>query len=319
VSKPLANDLGRGVIPPLVTPWTADGGLDEAGLRRLVEKQVAAGVHGLFVLGTTGEGPALPPAARQRVVEVAVDASAGRRPVLVGVTDTDFATVETMTQHAADQQAAAVVVAPPPYSPLDAPELNAYLDRLAESLPLPMFLYNIPSRTGAVPMASVRHAMTLPNCIGFKDSSGSMIYLHEAILLRDEHRPDFRVLVGPEELLAEAVLFGADGGVAGGANLFPTLFVALYDTARRGDVAGLRPLQRTVMQLSTTLYRAGRHPSSFIKAVKRGLERQGICAGQLADPYGSFAPADHDRVDRLVDQSHDLVNETLNRLAATTG
>ena len=303
--------LGTGVIPPLVTPWTGDDTLDEAGLRRLIDSLIDGGVHGLFVLGTTGEGPAIPPDVQRRVVTVAVDAAADRVPVLVGVTASSFAGTLALADHAAEAGAAALVVAPPPYSPLDVPEMNRYLDRLAERLALPWFLYDIPSRTGAVHRDSLRHAMQIDPCIGFKDSSGNMTALHEAILIRDEQRPGFRVLVGPEKLLAEAVLFGADGGVAGGANLFPRLFVALYDAAHRGDLDAARRLHRAVMSISTTLYRAGRHPSSFIKSVKRGLARSGIGDGHMISPYEAFAPEDHDRVDRLFDDARRIADEAL--------
>ncbi|MEM8738817.1 MAG: dihydrodipicolinate synthase family protein [Planctomycetota bacterium] len=307
----LSNPLGTGVIPPLVTPWTDDQRLDEAGLERLIESLINGGVHGLFVLGTTGEGPALPMTARRQIVSRCVAVADGRVPVLVGATDSCVESVFDLADHSAAAGAAAVVVAPPPYSPLDIPELNHYLDHLSERLPLPMFLYNIPSRTGPVPMASVRHALSLPDCIGFKDSSGSMIYLHEALQLRDELRPEFRVLVGPEELLAESVLFGADGGVAGGANLFPELFVEIYEAAKRKDIDTAIRLHRTIIRFSTTLYRSGQHPSSFIKAVKRGLTVRGICHGNMVNPYEAFNTRDTQRVDQLIREADTWVNQAL--------
>ena len=231
-SDPAPVALGVGVIPPLATPCDADGRADLDGLARLVEHVVGGGVHGLFVLGTTGEGPALAVDQRVAVVRAAAEAAAGRSPLLVGITDASMDGVTRVADAAAEAGAAALVLAPPPYSPADAPELNRYLDAVAERVSLPLFLYDIPSRTGAVPMASLRHAMQHEAFVGFKDSSGRMVVLHEVIHHRDRERPGFRVLVGPEELLGEAVLLGADGGVAGGANLFPRLFVALYEAAR---------------------------------------------------------------------------------------
>lgn len=302
---------GSGVIPPLVTPWTDDDRLDVEGLARLIDELVDAGVQGLFVLGTTGEGPALSMQTRRELVTHAVQLADGRAPVLVGVTDSSVESVLTLADHAAEAGASGVVLAPPPYSPVDAAELCHYLDHVAARLTLPMYLYNIPSRTGAVPMSVVRHAMNLPGCVGFKDSSGSMVFLHEALLLRDQRRPDFRVLVGPEELLAEAVLFGADGGVAGGANLFPRLFVRLYQAARRGDLPEARRLHRVVLELSTSLYRSGRYASSFIKSVKHGLAHRGICRGNMIEPYEPFAENDTDRLDHAVKAAERLVQNAL--------
>lgn len=303
--------LGRGVIPPLVTPCTAKGNLDDEGFARLIDSVIAGGVDGVFVLGTTGEGPALSQQMQRQVVVTAVRAVAGRVPVLVGVTDSSAEELLNLADASAEAGADAVVVAPPPYSPAEAPELNHYLDFLNERLPLPMFLYNIPSRTVAVPSESLAHAMTLPGCIGYKDSSGSMLAMHEAISRRDATRPDFKLLVGPEELLAESVLFGADGGVSGGANLFPRLFASLYRAAADQDLETCRRLQRVVMSISMTFYRAGRHPSSFVKAVKHGLKKSGICEGHLLWPYEPFNAEDSERIDRLWEEAHAKVQEAL--------
>jgi dihydrodipicolinate synthase/N-acetylneuraminate lyase len=302
---------GAGVIPPLVTPCTAQGSPDLAALHRLVERQIAGGVHGVFVLGTTGEGPALSMSARCAVVSAAVSAAMDRVPVLVGVTDSSFDALIELSNAAADAGVWATVVAPPPYSPTDVAELNHYLDAVASKSALPFYLYNIPSRTGPVPMATVRHAMTIPNCVGFKDSSGQMVYLHEAIMHRDAWRRDFRVLVGPEELLAESVMFGADGGVAGGANLFPSLFVRLFDASRVGDLLAMRRLHNTVMQLSTGLYRAGRYSSSFIKSVKSGLYAEGLCEPHMVLPYEGFRPEDQPRLRELYEEARSLVAHAL--------
>ena len=308
--------LGAGVIPPLVTPCGPDGRVDPDGLALVVERVVLGGVHGIFVLGTTGEGPAFSLEQKKAVVSAATAAAAGRLPVLVGVTDASFDGVRALTEHAAGAGAAATVLAPPPYSPTAGPELIHYLDAVAEASPLPVFLYDIPSRTGAVPFEAVRHAMTLDRFVGFKDSSGRMVTLHEVIRERDAQRPGFKVLVGPEELLGEAVLFGADGGVAGGANLFPELFVALYDAAAAGDLATVRRLHGVVMQVSTTLYRAGQHGSSFIKSVKGALAELGVCGGDLAMPYEGFHPGDRPRVKRLLEEAQAAVDGALGAVAS---
>ena len=237
---------------------------------------VKGGVHGLFVLGTTGEGPAFSAKQKEAVVTTAL-VRGGAVARAGGRHGRGFDGVRGLTDHAAEAGAAATVLASPPYSPTAGPELIHYLDavrtRPAAGVPL-----RHPSRTGAVPFEAVRHAMGLDRFVGFKDSSGRMVTLHEVIHERDANRPGFRVLVGPEELLGEAVLLGADGGVAGGANLFPALFVALYDAASAGDLAAVRRLHAAVMEVSTTLYRAGQHGSSFLKSVKGGARGGGASA-----------------------------------------
>ncbi|MEL7088584.1 MAG: dihydrodipicolinate synthase family protein, partial [Planctomycetota bacterium] len=195
--------------------------------------------------------------------------------------------------------AAAPAPPPRPYSPLGVPEMNHYLDQVVGSVALPVFLYHIPSRTGGVAVDSVRHAMGLENCVGFKDSSGDMNYLNEVLSLRHEIRPEFRVLVGPEELLGASVMMGGDGGVAGGANLFPELFVALFEAAKNADVERVRRLHRVVMSISTSLYRSGRYGSSFVKSVKGALQVMSVCRGHMAAPFEAFNAEDQKRLEAL--------------------
>ena len=153
-------------------------------------------------------------------------------PVLVGVTDTSFVETVNLAAHAADAGAQAVVLAAPYYFPAGQPELLEYLEDIAGELPLPVFLYNMPSHTKLIfEPETVRRALDMPNIVGMKDSSAQMIYFHKLARSLAAERPDLSLLVGPEELLGEAVLLGRHGGVCGGANLFPRLYVELYEAA----------------------------------------------------------------------------------------
>ena len=288
----------RGVVPPLVTPLKADGSLDVRGLCRLVDHVMRGGVHGLFLLGTTGEAPDLPYGLRRELVrrvcaKVRGGRGRGRRvPVLVGITDTVFAESVQMAEYAAEQGADAVVAAPPYYFAAGQPELLAYYRKLADSLPLPLFLYNMPSQVKV--MIDVKTVVALaehPNIVGLKDSSGNIGYFNACrYALRD--RPDFAILMGPEEAMGEVVLMGASGGVAGGANMFPRLYVDLYEAALAKDVDRVRELQERVMRVSSLIYGVGHHNSSFVKGVKCALSLMGICSDALAAPREPFNEAD---------------------------
>ena len=202
---------------------------------------------------------------------------------------------------AAEAGAAAVVLAPPYYFPAGQPELREYLEHLTQQLPLPVVLYNMPSHTKlSYEAATVRAAAALPGVVGMKDSSADMLYLHRVRhLLAD--RPDFALLVGPEELLAEAVLLGCHGGVCGGANLFPRLYVALYAAAARGDLAAVRRLQAQVIALGAALYDVGRHGSRIIKALKCALQLEGICSDFMGEPFHRFRAEERERVRLFLD------------------
>ena len=277
-----------GIVPPMVTPLLDRDKLDAAGLERLVERALDGGVSGLFILGTTGEGPSLSYRLRRELVERVCRQVKNRVPVLVGITDTAFVESVNVARHAAAAGASAVVVAPPYYLPEAQPELREYLDHLVPELPLPLFLYNMPALTKvSFELETVRHAMDLPRIVGLKDSSGNLDYFKRAAGLL-KHRPDWSLLIGPEELLLESISAGGLGGVSGGANLFPKLYVKLVQAARAGDLARARELQAQVLCVSNSLYHIGRHSSSIIKGIKCALACLGVCDDFMAEPFHRF-------------------------------
>ena len=223
----------RGIVPPMVTPLADDDSIDQPGLERLIEHILAGGVHGLFILGTTGEGPSLSHALRHKLVELVCEQVDGRLPVLVGVTDTSFAESLELAERASDAGAQAVVAAPPYYLAAGQPELLEHSAKLALAVPLPLVLYNMPSCTKvALDVDTVLACSRLDNIIGLKDSSGDLEYFRR-VRAAVAHNPEFTLLVGPEELLAQSVKLGSHGGISGGANLWPRLYVQLV-RGRRG-------------------------------------------------------------------------------------
>ena len=278
----------RGIIPPMVTPLKSRDQLDVAGLERLVEHILGGGVHGVFILGTTGEAPSLSHRLRCELIERTCEQVAGRIPVLVGITDTSFIESVNVAYRAQAAGADAVVLAPPYYFPAGQPELLEYLEHIAAELPLPLFLYNMPSMTKLMfEPETVRAAADLPGVVGLKDSSANMIYFHQLqTLLRD--RQDFSLLIGPEQLLAETILMGGHGGVCGGANIAPSLYVDLYRAATEKDLAAVEYLHREVMQINETIYSVGKYMSSYLKGIKCALWYMDICDDFMAEPFHRF-------------------------------
>ena len=284
----------------MITPLRDRDELDVPGLERLVEHIIGGGVSGLFILGTTGEGPSLSYRLRKELIERACRLVKGRVPVLVGITDTAFVESVNVARQAADAGATAVVLAPPYYWPEGQPELQEYLQHLVPQLPLPLFLYNMPALTKVqFELDLVRRAMDEPRIIGLKDSSGNMIYIHRIVGLL-EHRPEWTFLVGQEEMLLDTVVAGGHGGVNGGANLFPKLYVQLYQAAAAGDLARARALHQQVMQVSNNLYRVGHHASAIIKGIKCALACLGVCDDFMAEPFHRFRSEERSQVKRLL-------------------
>lgn len=289
----------KGIVPPLVTPLSDRDTLDVAGLERLIEHLIAGGVSGLFILGTTGEGPSLSYRLRRELIERTCSLARNRVPVLVGITDTSFTESVQLAQHAADHGCHSTVLAPPYYFPAGQAELIEYLDDLVKELPLPMFLYNMPGLTKVnFEHEVIRAAMQWVKVIGIKDSSCDMIYFHKLLRLTKE-RPDWSLLVGPEELTAEAVLLGAHGGVNGGANIHPRLYVELFQAAAAQDLARVRELHTQVIELASRIYAVGKHKSAIIKGIKCSLSLLGICNDAMAEPFHSFRQPERDQI-----QSH---------------
>lgn len=291
----------------MITPLLQRDQLDVGGLERLIEHILAGGVSGLFILGTTGEGPSLSYPLRRELIQRTCHQVANRVPVLVGITDTIFDESVNIAKAAADAGADAVVVAPPFYLPVGQPELLEYLNHLVPELPLPLYLYNMPSITKVTfSLETVRRAMDNPRIIGLKDSSCNMFYFHEALALL-HHRPDWPLMIGPEELLFDAVLAGAHGGVNGGANVFPQLYVKLFEVARAGDVLQARQLHAAVLRVFASLYRIGSHSSAIIKGIKGALNCLGVCNDYMAEPFHRFREKEREVVrDRVAEIQADL-------------
>lgn len=294
------NSPLTGIIPPLVTPLSDRDTLDIAGLERVIEHVLAGGVHGLFILGTTGEGTSLSYRLRRELIGIVCQCVNRRVPVLVGITDTAFVESVHLARHSTECGADAVVIAPPYYMPEGQPELREYLEHLLPELPLPLFLYNMPPLT-KVPfeLETVRWAMDQAGVVGIKDSSGSAVYFNRVRELLP-CRPDWSLLVGPEELLAESLLLGAHGGVSGGANVFPRLYVELCAAARAGYLQRARELHGMVMRVTERLYHVGQHGSAVIKGIKCALSCLGICGDFMAEPFHRFREPERRQIQKAV-------------------
>ncbi len=298
----------RGIIPPMVTLLTDRDQLDIPGLERLLEHLVAGGVAGVFILGTTGEAPGLSYRLRRELIRRTATIINKRLPLLVGITDTAFVESVALAEVAAEAGAEAVVLATPYYFPAGQTELLGYIENITRALPLPLMLYNMPSLTKVwFEIPTLEKLADIPAIIGVKDSSGDLDYFTRLVQLR-QRRPDWSIMMGPEHLLVEAVARGAQGGVCGGANVIPQLFVACYQAATAHDDARAEKLLKRVHMFGN-LYSIGKYASRYIKATKCALSLLGICDDFMAEPFHRFRP-EHRRLVRemLAANFSDLVD-----------
>jgi len=288
----------KGIIPPLVTPLSGRDRIDTEGLKRLVEHVIGGGVHGLFLLGTSGEAPSLSHRLQREFLKLACEFIDRRVIVLAGITDTAMVESLRFAEYAMDVGVDGVVLAAPYYFPMHQADLGRYVRELANELPLPFLLYNMPSHTKVgFEIDTVSSLLDLTNFVGVKDSSGNMHYFNKLLQIAAE-RQDFSVLIGPEEMLAQAVLLGANGGISGGANLIPTLYVDLYDAALTGDLREVQRLQQQVMRLSQSLYEVGAPPTGYLTGLKTALSLAGICDARLAEPLYTLSDERREKIRR---------------------
>jgi 4-hydroxy-tetrahydrodipicolinate synthase len=289
----MTNNL-RGVLVALATPVTTESALDETALRALVDRTIEGGVHGVVACGSTGEFTALTTDERRRVVEVVVDQTAGRVPVVAQTGDTSAAKAIALTRHA--QAAGVDVVMPvaPYYEALTLDETVHYLRRVADSVQIPVMVYNLPHATGVdlSPETIAGLAREVPNVRYVKNTSPDMA---QAARLIHEYGDLVSTFVGWDTLILSALTSGSAGVLAGTANVIPAELVAVYDRVQEGDLDAARAAWARVYPLLDAAL-----STSYIAAVKTAMEAIGHSAGPVRDPLLPLSPADAARIEQQV-------------------
>jgi 4-hydroxy-tetrahydrodipicolinate synthase len=285
----------KGIIPPMITPLKSNDELDRKGVEKLIEHIIGGGVHGLFLLGTNGEGPSLSYRIKKELLKLSCEIVNGRVPVLVGITDAAFSGAMEIAEYSKTVGVDSVVVAPPFYFPASEAEMINYVEKIAENTPLPFVLYNMPMHTKInLTIPTIRRAKEL-GCIGVKDSSGDMANLY---LLIDAFKDDqnFAVFAGTELYTSDAVMGGAHGSVAGGANVYPKLFVDLYDAAVRRDLDEIARLKDLIVWLCNTMYIVSPSAARITISFKTALSIMGICSDEMALPLMKLVGEDRQKI-----------------------
>ena len=299
-------NTSTGIITPMVTPMTTYHSIDKDGLKRLVDHLVAGGVHGIFVLGTTGEATSLSAGLKRELISLTCDFVNKRVPVLTGITDPSPQDSIDLAKFAAESGVSSVVAAPPYYFTLNQEELLTYYTALADQLPLPLYLYNMPVQTKVmIEPGTVKQLSRHENIIGIKDSSGSAPYFN-TLLYTLKDNPGFSVFVGPDEMMAQSVLLGGSGGVNSGSNMYPEIFVQLYNAAREGNLGLVSSLQQIVMEISSQVYSQGSASYRYLQGIKVVLSQMGICENNITGPLQPVATAHIDAIRESMSLVHEM-------------
>ncbi len=300
----------HGIIPPIITPLINDNELDEPGLNRLINHLLDGGVHGIFLLGTTGEAPSLSYKLREKFINQACKTIDKKVPVIVGITDTSISCSVEMAHISKEAGADMVVLAPPYYFPVSQSEMCSYLDNLVPQLPLPFLLYNMPSHTKLhMTVDTVKHAKSL-GARGVKDSSGDMQYFMTLIdAFKDS--PEFSLIVGTEIYIPEVIMQGGHGAIAGGANMFPRLFTDFYNASVEKDYKKIDNLRQIVMKIYKTIYSTGIYSSRFIAGTKSALSVLEICNDYVANPMRKLNGESYEKIAGYVNEIKEMIEKEI--------
>ncbi len=297
----------KGIIPPVITPLINNKELDIQGLENLIQHLLSGGVHGLFMLGTTGEATSLSYELRKELIKRTSELVRNRVPVVVGITDTSLEGSLEIADYAAQQGFDGVVIAPPYYMPISQEEMRDYLETLVPKLSLPFLMYDMPSCTKLhMSIETIKKAKEL-GAIGVKDSSGDMSYLY-ALIQEFKESPEFSVIAGTEFFLPETILWGGHGAVAGGANIFPKLFVDLYNASIEKDLDKIALLRSKVMKINDTIYNVGKHNSRIAKGIKCALSVMNICNDYMAMPLRQHGKEDRKKIELYMKELNEIIN-----------
>jgi 4-hydroxy-tetrahydrodipicolinate synthase len=272
----------KGVIPPVLSPLNVDETLDETALRSMIERQLAAGVHGIFALGSAGEGTYLRQSERRRVVKTAVETIGGRVPLIVGVSDCTVSRVREQMDDFAMPGVDAFVATLPYYGDFSSAAIQlSFYRALADESPRPIVVYNIPQAVhGNLEPATVLALAKHPNIVALKDSAGNLTPFHQILLGRED--PSFAVFQGIENVSGAAMSMGADGLVSGLGNVIPSWIVGLYETAKRGDWESVREQQARLSTFWTVLGNG-----HWLGCLKAAAGLMGLCAPTVSRPIPS--------------------------------
>ncbi len=268
--------LIKGIIPPILTPMNDDESINYGELRNQVNRMIDAKVSGVFALGTNGEAYALSHKEKVEILKNVVDEAKKRVPVYAGTGCPTTKETITLSKEAEEIGADVLSVIVPYFAAASQDELYDHFKAVAESVKIPVVLYNIPARTGnaLAPATVARLAKDVPNILGAKDSSGNFDNMKQYIELTTGIGKDFSVLSGNDSLILPALVFGGKGGIAGCANVFPRTMVEIYEAFEAGDMERAKKVQDSI-RIFRNCFKYG-NPNTLVK----------LAAGLLGNPVG---------------------------------
>ncbi|SFJ44508.1 4-hydroxy-tetrahydrodipicolinate synthase [Halobacillus dabanensis] len=264
----------KGIIPPVSTIFHENGQLNREGMGRLIDFLVDADVDGLFFLGSGGEFSQMSVEERKETAEFVTSYVDGRVPVLIGTGSTSTSEVIDLTQHSKEVGADGVVIVNPYYWPLTEENLFQHYSDIAESVDIPIILYNFPNLTGQelTPELILQLATKYPNIVGVKDTVDTAGHIREIILNVKSKRNDFAVLAGFDDHLLNTLSLGGDGAISASGNFAPELTVGIYQAFLKQNYGKAVELHQQLAYLPL-MYKLD---SPFVNVIKEATKMRGM-------------------------------------------
>lgn len=281
----------RGVIPPIITPFTHEGKFNEPVFRQMISFLIDEGVHGIFPMGTTGEFYAFTNEEVKYILKVAVEEAAGRVPVYAGANHITTKGVIELVRIAEEVGVDAVSVLTPMFISQTQDEIYEHYKQIANSTSLPIIIYNNKPKTNVtVEPSTIAKLALIDNIVGVKDSTGDFTNTEEYIRLT-RNNDNFSVLIGRDTLIYAGLCYGATGAIASCANIAPRITADIYDKYITGDLEGALEAQYTLAPL-----RIATNMGTFPAVIKEGLVMRGFEVGKCLEPISELNPEQKEKL-----------------------
>ncbi len=293
----MSTPTPHGIVPAVVTPFDSDERIDYRAWEKIIDRLIAAGVHGLFFGGGQGEFFSLTGLERREMMRACVDMVDGRVPVYMGAGAVTTRESVDLTLAAGDAGADYVVIITPYYIRPSQTELLDHYLTICHHSPAPVFAYNIPERTGVelAPETARRIREHSDRFIGLKDSSGDLQRIREFVAIGGVTGRPFYVFMGRDHMILPALQAGCAGAVSACANVIPEIMVQLYEAHEKGDLSRAEQLQERITPLRTAF-----SMGTFPVVIKEAMKIAGLPAGDCRRPVGSLSEQEREQLRLLV-------------------
>ena len=270
----------EGVIVAMLTPFDKEGNINEKEVRKLVNFLIDKGVHGIFPVSSCGEYTHLDMPERKYLIDIVVDENRGRIDIIPGTGATCYQKSIELAEHARQKGCSGIVLHGPYFFKNINDIVEGHLAKVAKSVDIPVFIYNIPFFANEVTPEITANLCSIPNIVGIKDSSGNMVNVMNLIDMTRKIRPDFKVLVGAEEIMYPALCAGANGCMTAMAGIMPEFMVSIYDNYFSGNKNLALEMQIAILEMIRVMKSV-----NFPQGFKEALDLRGIEMGPPKMPF----------------------------------